>query len=353
MSFGDDPILAQIISKAAFDKNGKAWMRKNPVGTGPFKFVSFTPDVSIKFVRNPDYWVEGKPYLDGIECVMVADPMTQKMTMAVGEADMVVGVMAKDAADFAAMGLKVQVAMYDAFGLVPDTANADSPWANQKVREAVEYAIDREGIAEAFGYGYWQAPYQIPTRASLAYDPDFTLGRKYDPEKAKQLLAEAGYPDGFKTSIITMPTLDKNILLAAQADLAEVGIQADLDIPEIGRWATYMGDHTSWPKGAALFQFAGIGLDAVGGLQFLFNMFGQNWLRTPELTQAYQAALSSPTPDVKLIRAVTDMITEDALLIPICENGVGSATQPYVMDTGFLERGSTVQWNPEDAWLNK
>ena len=95
--------------------------------------------------------------------------------------------------------------MEDNFHLIPDTANPDSPWANQKVREAVEYAIDREGIAKALGYGYWQAPYQIPPRASSAYDSNFTLGRKYDLEKAKQLLAEAGYPDGFKMTIISFP----------------------------------------------------------------------------------------------------------------------------------------------------
>jgi ABC-type transport system substrate-binding protein len=356
VSFGDAGVMeAYMISKAAYDANGKKWVRANPVGTGPFKFESFTLDVNIKFVRNPDYWVEGKPYLDGMEYIFIADPTTQKMTMQTGDADMVFLVNAgKPAADFAAMGLTVQVDMYDANGLVPDTANADSPWANKKVREAAEHAIDREAIAKAFGYGYWQAPYQIPTRASLAYDPDFTLARKYDPEKAKQLLAEAGYPDGFKTSIIPMPLgLNQDLLVAIQAYLAEVGIQAELDIPEIGRWGTYMGAHTSWPKGAALFQSAGIGLNAVGEFQFFFNMFGQNWLRTPELTQAYEAALSSPAPDVKLIRAVTDIISRDALLIPICENGVGSASQPYVMDTGFLERGSTVQWNTEDAWLNK
>ena len=68
----------------------------------------------------------------------------------------------KAASDYAALGLKVELVMEDNFQMIPDTANPDSPWADQRVREAVEYGIDREGIAKALGYGYWRAPYQIP-----------------------------------------------------------------------------------------------------------------------------------------------------------------------------------------------
>ena len=110
--------------------------------------------------------------------------------------------------------------------LIPDTANADSPWANQKVREAVEYAIDKEGIAKTFGYGFLQAPYQIvPPACTLAYNADFTLGRKFDLEKAKQLLAEAG--GGFETTIIVTPTADRDIISVIQDNLGKIGIKVE------------------------------------------------------------------------------------------------------------------------------
>ena len=86
-SFGDAGTIAVIVSKAAFDKNGKEWMMSNQIGTGPFKFVSYNQDVSINFVRNLDYWIKGKPYLEGIEYIIVGDETTQKMLMENNVAD--------------------------------------------------------------------------------------------------------------------------------------------------------------------------------------------------------------------------------------------------------------------------
>jgi ABC-type transport system substrate-binding protein len=349
--FADNNPTIDMVSKAAFDKNGLEWMRANPVGTGPFKFVSYQQDVGFKAVRNPDYWVKGKPYLDGIEYIFIADSTTQRMTMQIGQADLTSSNPGKESFDCASLGLTVVTAMNSNNVLVPDSANADSPWAKKEVREAVEYAIDREGIAQAFGYGYWQAPYQIPPRTSLAYDPNFALGRKYDPEKAKQLLTEAGYPDGFKTTIIVSPMAKQDVLVAMKADLAKVGIQVDLDFPGLGKWVTILGKNTM--HNAAVFMICPM-FDSsfVAGLQFTFNNINQFCQITPELTQAYQAAFVSPTPDAKLTRAVTDMMTKDALVIPVYESGMGRATQPYVV-SDYYARGSTVFWNTQDAWLNK
>ena len=240
VSFGDAPtVTAYMVSKTAFDKNGIDWMRQNPVGTGPFKFESFQLDVGMKLVKNNDYWLKGKPYLDRMEYTFIVDPVTRKMNAI--DTDTSIISTAKEAADMEALGLTTKTLISANQVLVPDTANADSPWANMKVREAVEYAIDREAIAKAFGHGYLQAPYQIPPRYSLAYDSNFTLGRKTDTGKAKQLLAEGGVPDGFKTTIIVCPGVDRDIPTALQADLAKIGIQADLDFPEVGKWATYTG----------------------------------------------------------------------------------------------------------------
>ena len=103
------------------------------------------------------------------------------------------------------------------------------------MREAVEYAIDKEAIAKSFGYGYWQAPYQIVPRGSpLAYNPDFNPIRKYDQEKAKQLLVEAGYSKGFDTTIICQSSAMKDISVAMQGYLAKVGINVKLEYPDPG-----------------------------------------------------------------------------------------------------------------------
>jgi len=341
-----------IISKAAFDKNGKDWVRRNPIGTGPFKFVSFTPDVSFKAEKNPDYWVKGKPYLDAVEFKIIGDPQTSKMLMQAGKADISNAPLGKTAADYAAMGLNVQAVAEGTWVLIPDTAKADSPWANKKVREAAAYAIDREAIAKSMGFGYWKAPYQIPPRASLAHDPNYTLGRKYNPKKAKQLLKEAGYANGFKTTIIGFPFSNRQVLLILQSQLAEIGIKVKLEYTDMSKWVPIMFPG-SWPTNGMIFTpIPRFDVKYIVGTQFIMNRIGKSWLRTPDLMKANKAALSSPSIDIKLIRAVNDVFIRDALLIPVHEGGQCRVKRPYVMDS-FDKRGYVLFWDIEDAWLNK
>ena len=193
---------------------------------------------------------------------------------------------------------------------------------------------------------------KYPHVNSEAYNPAFTLGREYNINKAKQLLEEAGYPNGFKTTIIAAPSGDSNMPIAIQADLAKVGIQAEIESPQIGRFITYMGPGT-WPENAVLLMdMQTVGVNYLGVLQSAFSKIGQSWLRPPELMQTYQAALSSPSPDVNLTRAVTDLMTKDVLLIPVSEGMSGIVSAPYVV-TGYKERGTQREWNAEEAWVNK
>jgi len=341
-----------IISKAAFDKHGLDWVRRNPVGTGPFKFVSFTPDVSFKAVKNPDYWVKGKPYLDAVEFKFVADPQTQKMLMQAGEGDIASAMLGKDAADYAAMGLKVEPRAESVWVLVPDTADKASPWSKKKVREAAAHAIDREAIAKSMGFGYWKAPYQIPPRASLAYDPNFALGRKYNTQKAKQLLKEAGYPNGFETTIIGFPFSNRKILLILQAQLGEIGIKVKLTYTNMSKWVPLMFPGRSPSNAVKFTPVPRFDASFIGGTQFLFNRLGKSWERTPDAMKANKAALSAPAIDVKLVQAVNDIFIRDALLIPVHEGGFCRVKKPHVTDS-YDERGYILFWDIEDAWLNK
>ena len=352
---------ASMISKAAFDKNGIDWVRQNPVGTGPFKFVSYEKDATFTGIKNPDYWGKGAdgkplPYLDGVKISFIPDSVTQESAMQAGEADMlVIKHGSKVASDLAALGLTVKSAAIDTSVLIPDTANPDSPWANQKVREAVEYAIDREAIAKGMGYGYWKPAYQIPGSADLPYDPNFSLGRKYDVEKAKQLLTEAGYPNGFTTTIIAAPaSLNVDIPVAVQGYLAKIGITVDVQYPDAGKFTTdyWFG---KWQNGAVYEPIAGFP-NYMLIFSILFNPttnWHPSWQRTTEWLEVYNAALNAPAPDTKLMKAATDLLTKYALLIPINEGGRGWVYQKYVMDAGVLETNLPPFLRLERAWLNK
>jgi peptide/nickel transport system substrate-binding protein len=343
-----------MVSKMAFEKNGIDWMRSHSVGTGPFKFESFQQSVKHRVVRNPDYWVKGKPYLDALEYINIADTFTQGTAMKAGEGDISTAEI-EEAADYTSLGFTMDVAGDGNYVLVPDTANADSPWAKKEVREAVEYAIDREGIAQAFGYGYWQAPYQIPPLNNLAYDPNFALARKYDLNKAKQLLLEAGYPDGFKTTMIVANMVKRDVAIAVQADLAKIGIQVNFDFPDMGKFGTYMSVDGTWHN-AALFEAMPPTFDptCISKLQFILSNIGQSWLRPPELMQTFKAAITTLTPEAEKIRAVTDMITKDASLIPIYEPMKGIVMRPEVIVSFNKGELSYLYMHKiEDFWLNK
>jgi len=352
-NFVDSP-ASWMVSPAAFEKNGVDWMRNNPVGTGPFKFVSFQRDVSYKVTRNPDYWIKGEPYLNAVEVLYVADPLTQKAAMQAGEADMLQMEPGKAAADMKALGLDVMFQIVTIPCFLPDSAHSDSPYANQKVREAVEYAIDREAIAKAFSYGFWQAPYQIPPPSNAAYNPNFTLARKFDADKAKQLLTEAGYPNGFSTTILVNPALvNRDIMVALQTNLADVGIKAELSFP--ANMGGFIANSNSLDNVLVIQPI--LSTPNFNGTFMYFDgpnfMWNHNFLPSPEFLKLEQASMTSPAVDVNLIRAATDELSKEAAAIPLFEAGLGWALQPYVMNGGWLQRGDSSLFETQQTWLNK
>ncbi len=350
---GMDSASSWMVSPSAYEKNGEEWMRNNPVGTGPFKFLSFERDVSYKSVRNPDYWMEGKPYLDEVDILYIGDPMTQKAALQSGEADILQIEPAKMAFDLKNMGFIIDVNVTSTFLLLPDTAHETSPFAIKQVREAVEYALDREAIANAFSYGFWSAAYQIASPSASAYDPNFVPARTHNVGKAKELLAEAGFPNGFTATLSVIPVgIDRNIAVAIQNNLADAGITISISIPAaIPKWF----EDSNTLESVLLMQpvFGGSNWNSAFALAFRPGMTMMNtvWQRTPEFIELYDASQNAPTMDVDLIRAVLHYLYEEALVIPVMNGGTGYASQPYVMDAGFNNRGPG--WVPEDAWIKK
>src|ERR1035437_6549804 len=191
-----------IVSPTAFTKNGIDWMRQNMVGTGPFQQKSYQRDVQYDSTKFAQYWQTGKPYLDGVQLLYVADEMTRIALFESGGADALVGVPDSLHSNLAAQGYNVLHQPTGNLSLVPDSNNADSPWSNLKVRQAAEYAIDKTSLTSVQGHGFMTPSYQLPTPYATVYDKNFSGDKKYDVAKAKQLLIDAGYPNGFKTTII-------------------------------------------------------------------------------------------------------------------------------------------------------
>jgi len=345
--------LGAMVSKTAVEKNGIEWARLHPVGTGPFRFVSFKRDVVSKYVRNDEYWNKGLPYLDGVELHVIKDPMTQQAAMRKGEAEVLAVEWGKMAADLKALGFKLLTAPAGLVTIMPDSANPDSPFADKRVREAVSYAIDREAIEKGKGYGLLKALYQFSSPGTIAYIPDFE-GRRYNPEKARQLLADAGYPNGFKTKLIPMPFgIDRDIMVAVQSYLGEIGIKVDIDFVDYGRYSEYR--MKGWHD-ALLCQPIGLFPNFNQTLQWYFATDSPQFpslKRAPGYQDLLVESLSTMDLEKEKVQKVVMKIFDEAMLIPIHDTGRAYFTQKYVHDVEHMAWGAWTNWRPDKAWLSK
>ena len=208
------------------------------VGTGPFKFDSWKRDDFVKGAKNPNYWQKGKPYLDTIMYKSITDVTVAIMSFKAGELNVVQNIDPVDAKQLAKDGFQTsQTGVTWLHSLIPDGANPKSPFADRKVREALEYAIDKKTHAAGVGMGAYTPLYQVAMPKDLHYNPGLQP-REYNVAKAKQLLTEAGYPRGFKTKIVTDVRVRKDSLVAIQTYLKEAGIETELDIATLPRITT-------------------------------------------------------------------------------------------------------------------
>ena len=350
-TFGDGGYIA---SPTAYQKNGKEWADVHPIGTGPFVFVSYEQNTKSTFKKFDNYWVTGKPYLDGIEIDYIMDPLTLKAAMQSGALDMTNISLGQQQKEYQDLGFVVSCNPMTTYVLVFDTANPDSPFSKLEVRQAVEYAIDREGMAKGLSYGTWTAPYQIPAPSNGAYDPNFKGGLKYDPAKAKELLIKAGLPNGFDTAIISQPaSRQDDVEVAIQANLNAVGIRTQLKDLDQGTFASYQAN--GWNNAMMISPIAAFG-NFNSSLSFYFGtqqLQFKSWKLTDDYLKLLNASFLADTLDIKLVRAVTNYMTDNSLVIPVSQSGLGFAFAKYVKDGGFNERGFPTNWNMESVWLDK
>ena len=342
-----------ICSKAAFEKNGLEWIRWHMVGTAAFQQTDFQRDVVTKTKRFDNYWDQGKPYLDGIEMLYVIDELTRLALFRSGGAELLdLAGNGRVANELKAEGFNIISKTGGVTVLVPDSANADSPWSNQKVREAAEYAIDKESYARTFGFGYWKAAYQLCSPATIPWDENFSGSRAYDVAKAKALLEEAGYPNGFKTKLIVATGGNRDIPVAIQAYLSKVGIQAELEYQEAakyqqqitGNWSNglILNTFIEWPNENNTFNFY------LGPASAFFKSLKKpdNW------GEVFQETIVSPLPDKALMQKAVRVLYDDATVISLNYGASMYAASPRLQDTG-LDKRSSIFWNQADTWLSK
>jgi ABC-type transport system substrate-binding protein len=347
-----------MISMENYEDNGADYAHLNPVGTGPFILTERVPGSHVVFSKNENYWREGEPYLDEIRFVQLQDDLMITAALTSVSEEESADILTTFSGEHVSMlrddpGLYIQSNPIGPIVAMPSSLDENSPLAKKEVRQAISYAINREALCAARGFGIFTPAYQIipaPYEGSL---PESQNLPSYDPDKAKELLTQAGYPDGFSTQIIGMPGLvDQDICVAMQGMLEAVGIKAELLFPESG----YASDlrNNGWD---GLLMMHVRALSNVSDTYYLF--FHPDYLFHPSMWRPVEQFegpfyASRITMDVeeesKLLQQVHQIFLDEMMCVPIYNIYETSIIRKSVHDVDYTAWSPGTVWIPSEAW---
>ncbi|MGE0881157.1 MAG: ABC transporter substrate-binding protein [Acidimicrobiia bacterium] len=229
---GETMVVSPTAAKAADAADPKVGLNNKPVGAGAFKLESYTPEQSMRLVKNPDYYDAANVKVAAVEWTnLTADIAAQVNAIRSGAVD------ALDSSSFTtvqqlagAAGIKTQSVQSDSILLWGQICKNRAPFDNVKVRQAFNYAIDRPALSQAMYGGATEPQWGFWSSKSMYFVPELKDYYKRDVAKAKQLLAEAGYPNGLKIPFFITAGDSQKASEIVQAQVKEAGIDLDLAI---------------------------------------------------------------------------------------------------------------------------
>ena len=321
-----------------------------PIGTGPFMFEEWVKGDHITYKANPDYWMEGYPLIETLIFRPIPESATRVAAIQADEVDIVGRLSSEEAQSL--MGVEgVEVIQYSAARIYYIafnnlTTGLDQPTMDAKVRQAMNYAVDIDAIIDALFDGFGTPAAGYVASGELGYGVVEPFG--YDPEKAMDLLAEAGYADGFEMGMACPAGAYMNfeeVCEAIAGYLGEVGIDINLDIMESGQFweleankelPPLFGDSWSTLSGEALRRLTG----ALGGWDAAYS----SW--SDPVLDDYLADISTNVNREErkaLYEELQVYMQENPPFIYLYEPVVFEAKQTRVMD--YFPRSA------EDYWL--
>jgi len=352
-----------IYSKVAWDKAGSTdeerikWCTDHLVGTGPFKLSEYKRDDHITWVKNTDYWQNGLPYCDKVIYYYIPDSVSASAMMEKGDADIWERGTITDYLPLMSKGL-VKVSSWPMLtnDIVPNTKDPNSKWQNKSLREALGYSIDKKAVAQAVGKGYYPVLKTMAPPGSWGDDPNYK-GRDYDVAKAKQLLKDAGYPNGLKVTMMIgndAAAMDLGTLLKGYMDAA--GFQTTLDIADPGRYFGSMFG-TGWDD--LMVSFAACAVHQDEDFMAWFGYAPRSNLASfkrdyPDLValEKQQEKFTNEADRIRGTQQLYNWVEDNALVCPLYGAPGMQLNQSWVRGNKVLQGGFPA--NPlEGIWLAK
>ena len=320
-----------IVPKKYVERVGDEGFKKAPIGAGPYKFVSFTPGVELVMEAFDGYWRK-RPNVRRIVFRVIPDESTRLAALKRGEVDIVYsirGALAEELRRTSGLQLKATVLQGTFWLYFPEQWDAKSPWHNPKVRQAANLAFDRNAINQAETLGFSRITNSIvPDIFEFFWKPPAVV---YDAAKAKRLLAEAGYPNGFDAGDYTCDVAYSNLAEPVQNYLQAVGIRTRLRPLERAAFFSAYGEKklkNVVQAASGAFGNAATRLEAfvAAGGTYVYGSY-------PDIDGLFQEQAAEV--DVKrregLLHKIQQLVHERAIYAPIWQlaflNGVGSRVE--------------------------
>ena len=345
-----------MTSKENYDKVGADAAGEYPVCTGPFLLKEKVPGSKVVFEKNPTYWVPGKPYLDTFEYHSILDVMTQTAAMLSKDENDRIDVLMQNNIEqlkILTQDPEIELVTYPSgySSIYPSSKNPDSPFAKLEVRQAVAYAIDRQLICDARGFGVLTPATQMMVNGFMGWFDDGRNYYPFDPEKSKELLTQAGYPDGFSSTIIASASSDRDVVVAIQSMLNDVGIKCELQFPESGLY-TELRTVSGW-EGLVYGGFTNISsMTNTYGVQLDpdYRYYISTWRPLDEMLPLYNASRVTPVQDNGLFQDLHALMADNMVIIPIISSNTSFVVNRAVRDGGFGYYGLGTIFLPEEIW---
>jgi peptide/nickel transport system substrate-binding protein len=310
---------ALIVPPAYSKKANGAEIAAKPIGTGPYRFVEWLKDERVVLEANPDYW-GGKPAIEKVVFRPIAETRTRIAELTSGGVDIVVDVPPEDMLSLNRGDTKIATVSSDSLYFLAFDTIRDTPLKDKRVRQAINYAVDVDAIQQALLNGMGTRIALTLPANGFAYDPAWKP-YAYDPKKAKTLLTEAGYPNGFEVPFMTRKgryMKDAEIVEATAGFLAKVGIKAKIQYLEPGVWG-----QVSEKKGREGITFPGwSGRDPqLVWAPLLMTGQYQSYYSNPELDELLAAGASTIDPKARkeIYSKAAAIIKEEAPHLPMIQ----------------------------------